>query len=97
MQYHQIDPRGSSFSKAIEKYVAPSPDIIQFVAMAEKGGGFVKTLKSLVHYLEIKNKFHQESNDKIALPMIYFTLDRYYYHLYPFFAVPFHISRSQNV
>jgi type II secretory pathway component PulF len=87
---------GASFSKAVEKYVAPSPDIIQFVAMAEKGGSFVKTLKSLVHYLEIKNKFHQESNDKIALPMIYFTLTAIIIIFVRFFAVPFHISEAKT-
>jgi type II secretory pathway component PulF len=87
---------GASFSKAIEKYVAPSPDIIQFIAMAEKGGSFVKTLKSLVHYLEIKNKFHQESGDKIALPMIYFSLTAIIIIFVRFFAVPFHINEAKT-
>ena len=87
---------GASFSKAVEKYVSPSPDIIQFVAMAEKGGSFVKTLKSVVNYLEIKNKFHQESNDKIALPMIYFTLTAIIIIFVRFFAVPFHIQEAKT-
>ncbi|MDO9056439.1 MAG: type II secretion system F family protein [Sulfuricurvum sp.] len=87
---------GASFSKAVEKYVSPSPDIIQFVAMAEKGGSFVKTLKSVVSYLEIKNKFHQESNDKIALPMIYFTLTATIIIFVRFFAVPFHIQEAKT-
>lgn len=87
---------GSSFSRAIEKYVSPSPDIIQFVAMAEKGGSFVKTLRSVVSYLEIKNKFHQESNDKIALPMIYFTLTTIIVIFVRFFAVPFHIEEAKT-
>ena len=87
---------GASFSKAVEKYVSPSPDIIQFVAMAEKGGSFVKTLKSVVNYLEIKNKFHQESNDKIALPMIYFTLTAVIIIFVRFFAVPFHIQEAKT-
>jgi len=87
---------GASFSKAVEIYVSPSPDIIQFVAMAEKGGSFVKTLKSVVNYLEIKNRFHQESNDKIALPMIYFTLTTIIVIFVRFFAVPFHIQEAKT-
>lgn len=87
---------GSSFSKALKKYVSPSPDIIQFVAMAEKGGSFVKMLKSVVNYLEIKNKFHQESNDKIALPMIYFILTTIIIVFIRFFAVPFHIEEAKT-
>ncbi|DAB38275.1 MAG: hypothetical protein A2023_02955 [Sulfuricurvum sp. GWF2_44_89] len=87
---------GASFSKAVERYVSPSPDIIQFVAMAEKGGSFVKTLKSVVNYLEIKNKFHQESNDKIALPLIYFSLTAIIIIFVRFFAVPFHLSEAKT-
>jgi type II secretory pathway component PulF len=87
---------GASFSKAVEKYVSPSPDIIQFVSMAEKGGSFVKTLKSVVNYLEIKNKFHQESNDKIALPLIYFSLTTIIVIFVRFFAVPFHLEEAKT-
>lgn len=87
---------GASFSRAVEKYVSPPPDIIQFVSMAEKGGSFVKTLKSVVNYLEIKNKFHQESNDKIALPMIYFTLTAIIIIFVRFFAVPFHLQEAKT-
>lgn len=87
---------GESFSRAVEKYVSPPPDIVQFVSMAEKGGSFVKTLKSVVHYLEIKNKFHQESNDKIALPMIYFTLTAAIIIFVRFFAVPFHLQEAKT-
>ncbi|OHD92960.1 MAG: hypothetical protein A2552_12245 [Sulfuricurvum sp. RIFOXYD2_FULL_44_160] len=87
---------GTSFSAAVEKYVSPSPDIIQFVSMAEKGGSFVKTLKSVVHFLEIKNRFHQESNDKIALPLIYFALTAIIIIFVRFFAVPFHLSEAKT-
>lgn len=87
---------GASFSKAIEKYMAPPPDIIQFVAMAEKGGSFVRTLKAVVHYMEIKNRFHQESNDKVALPMIYFALTAVIIIFIRFFAVPFHIQEAKT-
>lgn len=87
---------GASFSKSVEKYVSPSADIIQFITMAEKGGSFVKTLKSVVSYLEVKNKFYQESNDKIALPMIYFALTSMIIIFVRFFAVPFHISEAQT-
>lgn len=87
---------GISFSNAVKKYASPAPDIIQFIAMAEKGGSFVKTLKSVVTYLEIKNKFHQESQDKIAIPMIYFTLTTVIVIFIRFFAVPFHIEEAKT-
>ncbi len=87
---------GASFSNAVEKYVSPSPDIIQFISMAEKGGSFVKTLKSVVNYLEIKNKFYQESSDKIALPLIYFTLTTVVVIGVRFFAIPFHLHEAST-
>lgn len=87
---------GASFSNAVEKYVSPSPDIIQFISMAEKGGSFVKTLKSVVNYLEIKNKFYQESSDKIALPLIYFTLTSVVVIGIRFFAIPFHLQEAST-
>ena len=87
---------GASFSKSIEKYVSPSPDIIQFISMAEKGGSFVKTLKSVVNYLEIKDKFYHESNDKIALPLIYFTLTSVVVIGIRFFAIPFHLKEAST-
>ncbi|MDP3300777.1 MAG: type II secretion system F family protein [Sulfuricurvum sp.] len=85
---------GASFSKSIEKYLSPSLDIIQFISMAEKGGSFVKTLKSVVNYLEIKNKFYQESNDKITLPMIYFILTSVIVIGIRFFSIPLHLKEA---
>ncbi len=87
---------GASFSSSVEKYISPSPDIIQFISMAEKGGSFVKTLKSVVNYLEIKNTFYQESNDKIALPLIYFTLTTVIVIGIRFFAIPFHLKEAST-
>lgn len=87
---------GASFSKSVEKYVSPSPDVIQFISMAEKGGSFVKTLKSVVNYLEIKDRFYQESNDKIALPMIYFTLTTIVVTGVRFLAIPFHLEEAST-
>ncbi|MDP3266334.1 MAG: type II secretion system F family protein [Sulfuricurvum sp.] len=87
---------GASFSKSVEKYVSPSPDIVQFISMAEKGGSFVKTLKSVVNYLEIKNRFYQESSDKIALPLIYFTLTSIVVIGIRFFAIPFHLKEAST-
>ena len=87
---------GAPFSTSVEKYIAPSPDIVQFISMAEKGGAFVKTLKSVVSYLEIKNRFYQESNDKIALPLIYFTLTTIIVIGVRFFAIPFHLKEAST-
>lgn len=87
---------GASFSASVKKHIAPSPDIIQFISMAEKGGSFVKTLKSVVRYLEIKSTFYQESNDKIALPLIYFTLTTIVVVGIRFFAIPFHLKEAST-
>lgn len=87
---------GASFSKSVEKYISPSPDVVQFISMAEKGGSFVRTLKSVVTYLEIKDKFYQESNDKIALPMIYFTLTTIVVVGIRFLAIPFHLQEAST-
>lgn len=87
---------GVPFSKAMEKYLSPSHDIIQFVAMAEKGGNFVKTLKSVVNYLEIKTRFHQESNDKIALPLIYFSLTTIVIIYIHFYSIPFYLKEAST-
>jgi type II secretory pathway component PulF len=87
---------GASFSKSIEKFVAPSPDVVQFISMAEKGGSFVSTLKSVVNYLEIKDRFYQESNDKIALPLIYFTLTTIVVVGVRFLAIPFHLHEAST-
>ena len=87
---------GASFSKSIDKYLSPSPDIVQFISMAEKGGSFIKTLKSVVNYLEIKNKFYNESNDKIALPMIYFILTSIVVIGIRFFSIPFYIQEAST-
>lgn len=97
--YEQITKaiqEGASFSDSVEKYVSPSPDIVQFISMAEKGGSFVKTLKSVVNYLEIKNKFYQESNDKITLPLIYFILTSTVVIGIRFFAIPFHLKEAST-
>lgn len=87
---------GSSFSKSVEKFVAPSPDVVQFISMAEKGGSFVTTLKSVVNYLEIKDRFYQESNDKIALPLIYFTLTTIVVMGVRFLAIPMHLEEAST-
>lgn len=87
---------GSSFSKSVEKFVSPSPDVVQFISMAEKGGSFIRTLKSVVNYLEIKDRFYQESNDKIALPMVYFTLTTIVVVGVRFLAIPFHLQEASN-
>lgn len=95
-QMTQEIQEGGSFSKAIEKHIKPSPDVTQFIAMAEKGGSFVKTLKTVVTYLEVKNTFYQESNDKIALPLIYFTLVTIIIVFVRFFAIPFHLKEAKT-
>ncbi len=87
---------GGAFSSAVETHIAPSSDIVQFIAMAEKGGSFVRTLKSVVNFLEIKNKFYQESNDKIAIPIFYFILTTIIVIMVRFFTIPYHLNEAKN-
>lgn len=65
--------RGISFSESFGRHVSAPKDIVQFIAMAEKGGSFRKMLEKVLHYLEMKDRFYRESSDKIALPILYFV------------------------
>jgi type II secretory pathway component PulF len=62
--------------------------------MAEQGVSFKSALEKLIKYLEVKDAFQRESNDKISLPVIYFTLASITVFGVKFFAVPYQIGRS---
>jgi type II secretory pathway component PulF len=86
---------GLAFSKALSNNSVGSLDVIQFITMAEQGLNFKSALDKLIKYLEIKDAFQRESNDKISLPVIYFTLASIIVFGIKFFAVPYQIGRSQ--
>lgn len=86
--------RGVPFSEAYGRHLLAPNDIVQFVAMAEKGGSFRRMLQKVVHYLELKERFYQESSDKIGLPTIYFLLSTLIVLFVRFYAIPHHIDES---
>jgi len=85
---------GVSFSDALLKQKATSRDIIEFIAMAEKGVNFKASLEKIIHYLEVKENFKRESNDKTSLPTIYFLLASIVVLAVKFYAVPMQAERS---
>ena len=93
---HQDIKNGTSFSKAIEKQKIISKDIIEFIAIAEKGVNFKSSLEKIVSYLEVKEGFQRESSDKTSLPIIYFFVTSIVVIAIKFFAVPMQIERSMQ-
>ncbi len=87
---------GIPFSQAIEKQQITSKDTIEFISMAEKGVNFKNSLEKIVHYLEVKETFKRESNDKTSLPIIYFLIASIVVLGIKFFAVPMQIERSME-
>ncbi len=86
--------QGIPFSTAFGRHISAPKDIVQFVAMAEKGASFRKMLEKVLHYLELKEKFYRESNDKIAVPILYFVLSTIIVLFVYFYAIPQHIAES---
>lgn len=86
--------RGIPFSEAFGTHVSAPRDIVQFIGMAEKGAAFGTMLARVLHYLEMKEKFYRESNDKIALPILYFMLSTLIVLFVRFYAIPDHIHES---
>lgn len=87
---------GATFSQALSNHSVGSLDIIQFLKMAERGASFTAALKKLIKYLEVKDHFQRESNDKISLPIIYFSIASVIVFGVKFFAVPYQIGRAQE-
>lgn len=91
---HNDLKEGLSFASALKKYHIGSLDVIQFITMAEKGVSFRLALEKVIHYIEIKEDFERESNDKTSLPFLYFFLAFIVVIGVKFFAVPYQIERS---
>ena len=65
---------GHSLSQALSKHKIGSLDTIQFISMAEKGVSFQVALEKIIHYLEVKDEFQRQTQDKTSLPIIYFSI-----------------------
>lgn len=86
--------KGVLFSKAFGDRMSVSSEVVQFIAMAEKGGSFRTMLEKVIQYLEMKDRFYQESNDKIAMPILYFFLSALIVLFVNFYAIPNHTQES---
>lgn len=87
---------GSTFSQALSKNNVGSLDMLSFIAMAEQSASFRIALQKLIKYLEVKDEFQRESNDKVSLPVIYFGIATIIVFGIKFFAVPYQIQRAQG-
>ncbi len=85
---------GVSLSDAINRQKISPKDITSFIAMAEKGVNFKTSLEKIVNYIEVKENFKMESNDKTSLPITYFFIASIIVLGIKFFAVPMQIERS---
>lgn len=85
---------GSTFSEALMKSRVGSLDVLLFIKMAEHGVSFKSALGKIINYLEVKDEFERESNDKTTLPFIYFSLASLIVIGVKFFAVPYQVERA---
>ena len=85
---------GCTFSDSLLKHKIGSFDVIQFIAMAQKGVNFKSALEKVIKYLEIKEQFQRDSSDKTSLPVIYFMIATLVVLGIKFIAVPMQIQRS---
>ncbi len=88
--------QGSAFSTALHKNKLGSLDIIHFIRLAEKGISFKSALEKIIQYIEVKDEFQRESNDKTTLPFIYLTLASIGVIGVKFFAVPYQMQRAKE-
>jgi len=93
---HKDLKEGVYFSDSLRKHQLGSLDVIEFIAMAEKGIDFQKALEKVIHYLDVKEGFERDSSDKISLPIIYFMIATLIVIGVKFFAVPYQIEKSMQ-
>lgn len=84
---------GYSFSQSLLKQKVASMDVVQFVSMAEKSLNFKTALEKILRYLKVKQDFERESNEKISLPVIYFSIATLVVIGVKFFAVPMQLEK----
>jgi len=87
---------GYSLSQALSKHKIGSLDTIQFISMAEKGVSFRIALEKIIHYLEVKDEFERQANDKTSLPTIYFSVATLVVLGVKFIAVPYQMAKADE-
>jgi type II secretory pathway component PulF len=87
---------GERFSSALAYQKIFSKEIISFVIMAESSNKFKESLKNILYFLESREEFFKSSNDKIALPFIYFLLASIVVLSLRFLAIPYQMEQIGN-
>ncbi|MBL0708155.1 MAG: type II secretion system F family protein [Sulfurimonas sp.] len=87
---------GNSFSASLKKHKLGSLDITQFIMMAEKSVSFKVALEKIIEYMEVKDRFQRESNEKTTLPFIYLVLATIGVLAVKFFAVPYQMHKASE-
>ena len=87
---------GSTFSGALKKSRIGSSDVLQFISMAEQGLSFKNALEKIVTYLEAKDAFERESNEKTTLPFVYLFIASLIVIAVKFFAVPYQLNEAKE-
>jgi len=87
---------GVIFSSSLKKHKVGSLDIIQFVSMAESGLNFKESLKNIIKYIEVKEAFQRDTNEKTTLPFLYFSLAVIVVLGVKFFAIPYQMTKTME-
>jgi type II secretory pathway component PulF len=87
---------GSTFSAALKKNRLGSLDVLQFISIAEKGVSFRVALGKIIAYLEMKDLYERESNEKTNIPFIYLFISSIIVIAVKFFAIPYQMQEAQK-
>jgi type II secretory pathway component PulF len=87
---------GSTFSAALKKNRLGSLDVLQFISIAEKGVSFRIALGKIIAYLEMKDLYERESNEKTNIPFIYLFISSIIVIAVKFFAIPYQMQEAQK-
>jgi len=87
---------GSTFSDALKKNRLGSLDVLQFISIAEKGVSFKVALGKIIDYLEMKDLYERESNEKTNIPFIYLFISAIIVISIKFFAIPYQMQEAQK-
>lgn len=87
---------GIVFSTSLKKHKVGSLDIIQFIGLAEKSLSFKESLKNIVEYIDVKDAFERETNEKTTLPFLYFLLAVIVVIGVKFIAIPYQLAKTEG-
>jgi type II secretory pathway component PulF len=87
---------GISFSKSLIRHKVGTLDVTHFIKMAEKSTNFKVALEKILHYIEVKDEFERESNEKTSITFLYFILASLIVIGIKFIAVPYEVNRSKG-